>query len=141
MSLGLVGLMALFGSNVGCSEDGSLPADATVSHSDTTQSDAAKDDATSTQEAGTPTCYGAKYPTGKTIDPDNPDYEDAVWTKADVKKQFAAAKAANTDAYKAYKAALAVGRVLECAYCVCGCVSLESHKSAVDCFVDMHGFG
>lgn len=90
---------------------------------------------------GPPVCLGTKYPGIGSIDPDNPDYEDALYSKAEVIAKFAAAKAADAPAYRAYKAALAYSAELECAFCDCGCAPLEGHKSASDCFKDMHGFG
>lgn len=90
---------------------------------------------------GAPTCLGTKYPGKGTIDPDNPDFEDALWTKAEVQQKFAAAKAQGLAAYRAYKAAQRASGVLDCAFCTCGCAASDGHLSAIDCFKDMHGFG
>lgn len=86
-------------------------------------------------------CLGTKYPEGSVIDPDNPDFEDVLNTKAEVIKKFATAKANNLPAYRAYKAALTYAHLLPCAFCPCGCDGSEAHVSAVDCFKDLHGFG
>lgn len=88
-----------------------------------------------------PTCLGTKYPGKGTIDPDNPDFEDALWTKEEVQNKFAAAKAQDLPAYHAYRAASRASAVLECAFCACGCATSDAHLSAIDCFKDMHGFG
>jgi len=86
-------------------------------------------------------CFGTVYPGIAPIDPDNPVYSDAEWTQQEVTEAFAEAKAGNTLAYKAYKAAYELGDILECAFCACGCEPLVGHLSATDCFKDMHGFG
>lgn len=84
---------------------------------------------------------GTMYPDLPLIDPDNPDYEDAIYSKAQVKEAFAKDKADNGSAYRAYKAALQHQDVLACAFCACGCAPSIGHLSAIDCFKDMHGFG
>lgn len=83
---------------------------------------------------------GTKYPGQAPIDPDVPDFEEEGWTKAEVAAAFAADKAKNGPAYRAYKAAVAHQDVLECAFCACGCGPSIGHLSAIDCFKDMHGF-
>jgi hypothetical protein len=88
-----------------------------------------------------PQCLGTRWPGRQTIDPDNPDFEDQTWSKAQVQGKFAEAKQQGSDAYKAYKAARVHASVLPCAFCACGCATLEGHESAIDCFKDMHGFG
>lgn len=84
---------------------------------------------------------GTMYPGQPLIDPDAPDFEDEVYSKQQVAEAFAADKAKNGPAYRAYKAALVHQDVLECAFCACGCAPSIGHLSAIDCFKDMHGFG
>jgi hypothetical protein len=83
---------------------------------------------------------GTMYPGVETIDPDAPVFEDASWPQSKVTDSFAQAKASGSTAYWAYKAARAQQNVLDCAFCSCGCAQGIGHKSAVDCFKDMHGF-
>jgi hypothetical protein len=85
---------------------------------------------------------GTIYPNEPLIDPDNPDYEDGSWTTQQVIDAFADAKAQDTQAYRAYRAAFQYSQFLECAFCSCGCdaPSLGNHLSSMDCFKDMHGF-
>ena len=91
-------------------------------------------------DVGSLACFGSMYPGQTVIDPDNPAYADDGKTKAEVKALFAQAKSEDNDAYRAYKAALKHVDVLECAFCDCGCNPQVGHKSAVDCFIDLHGF-
>jgi hypothetical protein len=85
--------------------------------------------------------YGTMYPAANVIDPDNPLYSDASITQQEVTDKFATAKAQNTSAYRAYRAARDNVGYMPCAYCKCGCGSSIGHESAIDCFKDMHGFG
>lgn len=109
--------------------------------------DASVADAAGTNDVGAPTAQpvvcelGTMYPTWPPIDPDNPDFEDDVFSKEQVIETFATDKAKNGDAYRAYKAALVHQDVLDCAFCSCGCTPSIGHLSAIDCFKDMHGFG
>ena len=80
--------------------------------------------------------YGGRPP----INPDDPQYEDANWTQEQVTEAFAMAKAKNSIAYRAYKAAYAHPDIITCAFCPCGCSKGAGHKSGVDCYKDMHGF-
>jgi hypothetical protein len=80
------------------------------------------------------------YPNLAVIDPDAPQYSDANWTEADVAKLFSQAKIDQDLAYLAYRAARDHADVLDCAFCSCGCAPSVGHRSAIDCFKDMHGF-
>jgi uncharacterized protein with PCYCGC motif len=90
---------------------------------------------------GPPECLGTMYPGIGPIDPDAPVFSDANWTQDEVTAAFLEAKAQNSDAYRAYKAALLLGDILECAFCTCGCHESIGHLSSADCYKDMHGFG
>lgn len=83
---------------------------------------------------------GTMYPDRTVIDPDAPVYQDADWTQQAVTTAFAEAKAQNSQAYRAYKAANKYTQYLQCAFCACGCATSPGHKSAIDCYKDMHGF-
>lgn len=87
-------------------------------------------------------CLGSVYPDSGVIDPDDPKFSDEMYDTAQVKLMFQQAKTANSNAYKAYKAALKYPELLECGFCNCGCAAPPAnHISAIDCFKDMHGFG
>lgn len=81
---------------------------------------------------------GTGYPEANIIDPDAPDYEDASHTTEQVRGLFGDARAADSQAYRAYEAAHANPDVMRCAFCPCGC-SAGGHMSAADCFKDLHG--
>jgi hypothetical protein len=83
---------------------------------------------------------GSMYPNQGVIDPDAPVFEDANWDQAKVSDAFAKAKADGTTAYLAYRAARDYTQHLDCAFCACGCAPGIGHRSAIDCFKDMHGF-
>jgi len=83
---------------------------------------------------------GTMYPNRTVIDPDAPVYSDSGWTQQQVTDAFAQAKAQNSQAYRAYKAANKYTQYLQCAWCACGCATSPGHKSAIDCYKDMHGF-
>ncbi len=104
-------------------------------------SDAPSDATGDLRPDGAPECLGTMYPGIGPIDPDAPVFSDATWTQQEVTAAFLEAKVQNSDAYRAYKAALSLGDILECAFCICGCHESIGHLSAADCFKDMHGFG
>lgn len=81
------------------------------------------------------------YPGQPVIDPDDPTYSDARWTNEDVRARFAEARAADNDAYHAYRTAHARPDLMYCGFCTCGCNESIGHESGIDCFKDMHGFG
>jgi hypothetical protein len=83
---------------------------------------------------------GTVYPSQQVIDPDNPVYQDASVTQAEVTEMFAQAKAEDTSAYRAYRAARDFVEYMECPFCACGCAAGSGHLSAIDCFKDTHGF-
>ena len=83
---------------------------------------------------------GTMYPNSAVIDPDNPDFEDAQHSRAQVIQTFADAKTADNQAYQAYRAARDYADLLTCPFCACGCADSIGHLSAIDCFKDMHGF-
>ena len=83
---------------------------------------------------------GTMYPGEPLIDPDAPVFDDANWSQAKVSDAFAKAKLDGAKPYLAYKAARDSAKVLDCAFCNCGCAPGIGHKSAIDCFKDMHGF-
>lgn len=84
---------------------------------------------------------GTMYPGVATIDPDAPVYQDKIWSQDLVTQSFADGKKQSSKPYLAYKAAREQAGVLDCAFCACGCAQGVGHKSAIDCFKDMHGFG
>lgn len=83
---------------------------------------------------------GTMYPDRAVIDPDAPVYHDSAWSQQEVTDSFAQAKAQDSQAYRAYKAANKYTQYLQCAFCACGCATQPGHKSAIDCYKDMHGF-
>ncbi|MGZ3424204.1 MAG: hypothetical protein ACXWUG_21485 [Polyangiales bacterium] len=85
-------------------------------------------------------CFGTGLPDSVLIDPDDPHFSDEGHTEEQVKAMFADAKAKDTAAYRAYRAARANADVLPCAFCACGCAT-AGHRSAIDCYKDLHGFG
>lgn len=89
---------------------------------------------------GSVACLGSFQPAWPVIDPDAPVFTDAAHTQAQVETMFADARARDTAAYRAYRAARDLGDRLTCAYCACGC-AVDGHLSAQDCFKDLHGFG
>lgn|GEM_PF-6868320 len=123
------------------------PIDMSVADEGTTDSAQPKDDQLvaldqSLADASVVQCtLGTMYPGVAVIDPDNPVYEDAFNTQAQVEQKFASGKIANSKAYRGYKAAWKYPELLLCAFCACGCEDSPGHLSAVDCFKDMHGFG
>lgn len=127
---------------VGCSDSGqSNRLDAEVTLDAAADAEVVQPDMTPDLEPDGPVeCFGTIYPGIDPIDPDAPIYSDADWTQEQVTVAFDDAKAGNTLAYRAYKAAYELGDILECAFCACGCASLVDHVSAMDCFKDMHGF-
>ena len=100
----------------------------------------ADDDSTNTP-LPEPLCLGSVYgPDVAVINPDNPDYEGDGYTHDEVAQLFTEARAANNQAYRAYRAAYEHPDVVQCAFCLCGCASSVDHVSAEDCFKDLHGF-
>jgi hypothetical protein len=92
-------------------------------------------------DVGPAQCLGSVYPDLGVIDPDDPTFSDGSHSQSIVEQLFSEAKAGNTNAYRAYKAASLHAEVLDCAFCTCGCASsAAAHRSGVDCFKDMHGF-
>jgi len=127
----LVGLLA-----VACGGK-SDPVDSSVGGG--TDDNAAVDDTSSTD--GVVCELGTIYPTAGVIDPDNPVYSGSDYSQAEVTAAFDEARADDSMAYRAYKAAYTWPDVMECAFCSCGCADMSiDHQSAVDCFKDMHGF-
>lgn len=102
----------------------------------------AHDDAGVTADAGAGECtLGSFYADRDVINPDDPVYEDANWSQAEVTEKFAEAKATDAQSYRAYKIAYQYPDLMQCGFCPCGCDRSLGHLSAVDCFKDMHGFG
>ena len=93
------------------------------------------------QYSGISDCLGSIYPDRGVINPDDPQYEDNIYTFEQVRQMFAQAKQENSRAYRAYKAAYTYSHLANCAFCACGCSESSGHLSAVDCFKDIHGFG
>ena len=138
-----LGVVAAFSGCGGGSAEGASGQSAGSDASDATAGDAAIDvaaDVTTNADAAASCELGTMYPDAPAIDPDAPVYEDASWTQAEVTAAFAEAKAQNTYAYQAYRAASELGSLLECPFCACGCAPSIGHRSAIDCFKDMHGF-
>jgi hypothetical protein len=91
--------------------------------------------------AGVVSCdLGSVYPDSTVIDPDAPVYEGTGWSQSSVTQAFAEAKAEDSSAYRAYRAARDHTEYMECPFCACGCAEGNGHRSAIDCFKDMHGF-
>jgi hypothetical protein len=85
-------------------------------------------------------CLGSRWPERAVIDPDAPAYSDSTHDAALVTAWFEDAKHADSPAYQAYSSAHRKPELLGCAFCPCGCAAAAAHRSAVDCFKDLHGF-